>query len=74
MQTPPKKLPPTARTSRPMAAPMRSSSPTSQVAPRAIETGKAVPAPATHPRGPSTKRMPGMPRRSTAPWTNGVSL
>jgi len=32
----------------------------SQVAPRAIDTGNAVPLPATQPRGPSTKRVPGM--------------
>src|SRR5215472_6544224 len=71
MQTPPKRFPPWARTSAPIASPTRCSRPGSQVAPRAIDTGKAVPSPATQPRGPSTKRIPGMPRRATSPWTYG---
>src|SRR5215469_7228021 len=71
MQTPPKKFPPWARTSAPIASPTRCSRPGSQVAPRAIDTGNAVPSPATQPRGPSTKRIPGMPSRVTAPCTYG---
>ena len=43
----------------------------SQVAARAIVTGKAVDAPITTPRAPSLNRMPGMPSRGTAPATNG---
>ena len=74
MHTPPKKLPPKARISRPMTSPTCSSSETSHVAPRAMETGKAVAAPATQPRGPSTKRVPGSPSRSTAPCTMGTRL
>ncbi len=61
MHTPPKKFPSTARISRPIASPIRSSSTTSHVAPLAMVTGKAVPCPATHPRGPSTNRVPGIP-------------
>ncbi len=72
MQTPAKKLPPWAATSAPIARPTRSSSSMSQVAPRAIETGNAVDEPITTPRGPSLKRRPGMPSRSTAPWTIGM--
>src|SRR5208337_4874466 len=55
------------RTSRPMASPTRSSSVGSQAAPRAMETGKVVPPSRMTPRGPSVKRMPGMPRRVTSP-------
>ncbi|CPU63633.1 Uncharacterised protein [Mycobacteroides abscessus] len=69
MHTPPKKLPPCSRISAPIARPTRSSSSTSHVAPRAMETGNAVERPTTHPRGPSTNRIPGMPSRSTAPIT-----
>ena len=55
-----------ARSSVPMTRPIRSSSPGSNVAPRAIDTGKQVAGPITHPRGPSAKAMPGMPSRGTA--------
>ena len=73
-QTPPKKLPPCARISAPMASPTRSSSAGSQVAPRAIGTGNAVDRPITAPRGPSLNRMPGIPSRGTAPATIGSRL
>ena len=39
-----------------------------------METGNAVAAPATQPRGPSTKRVPGNPTRSTRPCTIGTVL
>ena len=47
----------------------------SQVAPRAIATGNAVPCPDTQPRGPSTRRVPGDPRRPApvqlrSPWSS----
>ena len=74
MQTPPKRFPPCARISAPIASPTRSSSAGSQVAPRAIATGNAVDLPMTAPRGPSLKRMPGIPSRGTAPATIGSRL
>ncbi len=43
-------------------------------APRAMVTGKAVERPMTTPRGPSEKRSPGIPRRSTRPIGMGVRL
>ncbi len=57
-----------------MARPIRSSRSGSKVAPRAIDTGKQVAGPITHPRGPSEKWIPGIPSRSTTaagqgwPW------
>ena len=60
-----------ARSSAPMARPMRSSRAGSKVAPRAMDTGKHVALPTTHPRGPSTKAIPGMPRRGTAAAGHG---
>ena len=72
MHTAPVRLAPTARSSRPIASPTRSSSSGSQVAPRAIETGKAVALPTTAPRGPSLKWMPPMPTRSTSAAANGA--
>ena len=74
MQTPPKKFPPWARISAPMASPTRSSRSGSHVAPRAMGTGKAVDRPITAPRGPSLNRMPGIPSRGTAPATIGSRL
>ena len=72
MHTAPVKVAPEARNSAPMASPMRSSRLGSKDAPRAIDTGNVVDGPSTHPRGPSAKFSPGMPRRSTRaaghPW------
>src|SRR5262245_57392904 len=57
-----------------MASPTRSSSAGSHVAARMIVTGNAVECPITTPRGPSLKRMPGMPSRDTAPPATGPAL
>ena len=65
--TPPKKFAPCARASRPMASPTRSSSAVSQVAPRAMETGKHVDRPTVTPRGPSVNLLAGIPRRRFLP-------
>ena len=69
--TPPKSVAPTARSSVPIASPIRSSRSTSHVAPRAMLTGNAVAGPITTPRGPSENANPGMPRRSTRAAGNG---
>ena len=69
MHTAPVNVAPDARSSVPMAWPMRCSKSGSNEAPRAIDTGKQVAGPITQPRGPSAKSMPGMPRRST--WAAG---
>ena len=72
MHTAPVKVAPEALSSAPMASPMLSSRAGSNDAPRAIETGKVVAGPTTHPRGPSAKLSPGIPSRSTRaaghPW------
>ena len=72
--TPANRLAPSARHSTPMTSPTRSSRSGSNVAPRAMGTGKAVAWPMTTPRGPSLNRMPGRPRRGSAPATYAVSL
>ena len=56
-----------------MASPMRSSRTGSQVAPRAMETGKQVALPITTPRGPSLKAKPASPSRSTRAAWKGAS-
>ena len=63
------------RASSPMTRPISSSSATSNVAARAIATGKHVALPTTTPRGPSVNANPGMPRRVVArpPATRGGS-
>ena len=71
MHTAPVNVAPLARSSAPIASPIRSSRSGSNVAPRAMLTGNAVASPITQPRGPSANWIPGMPSRSTTAAGHG---